>query len=363
MLATLTVARKSFSRLLKYIPITLFLANCQHSPDAPVPTETYAEGEQVPGTEVKFPLQFYDGTTADPVASPDGQTIVYRRWLNDGSTPSGLYAIPLGGGPPHLVVAGPKVSDAQFSPDGRWLAFNDEGQIHKIHPDGTARTLLAGPRSYPDSANHTAYVGNCFSPLWHPDGQQLAYSFNIDYRSGQAGLWVMKADGTQAQRVCDTGALAWHPAGNALLRAESVATVPTTWTRFALFQLADCGIVQHLNTPTGTDNRGVSYSPDGTRLLYYNERGIYVMNADGTQRRRLLPNQLVYNPTNNPVSLLTQAPHWLPDGQAIVYEHFRITRVVEPTPGAITASGTLVEGTFSLYRLNLTQALATSTLP
>lgn len=349
----------------RYLPVVfaLLMMGCHRAADVPAPAETYLEGEQIPGTEVFFPLHFYDGTSFDPVVSPDGQTIIYRRWPDNSTTPPGLYALPAAGGQPRLLVPGPQVRNAQFSPDGQWLAYNDGGQIYKLRPDGTARTLLAGPRSYPNSANHSSYVGNCFFPMWRPNGQQLAYVFSIDYRSQQGGLWLMNTDGSQGHLVCDTGALTWHPSGDALLRDESVSSTPADGTRLALFRLADCQIMQRLATPPQATTWGASYSPDGTRLLFYDERGIYVMNADGTQARRLLPNQLYYNPGDRPLTLVTQAPHWYPDGHTIVYEHFRITRSVRPAPGAITPNGLTVEGYLSLYRVNVEQALAVSTLP
>lgn len=340
------------------------LISCRRESAAPAaPAATYLEGQQLPGTETFFPLAFYDGTGFDPVVSPDGQTLAYRRWARDPAAPPGLYTLPAAGGQPKLLVAGPVVGNARFSPDGQWLAFNDGGQIDKIRPSGAGRTPLAAPRGYYDAPSQGTFEGKCFAPLWRPGGQQIAYTFSIDYRSNQAGLWLMNADGSAPHRVCETGALDWHPAGEALLATELVALTPVFWTRFRVFQLAGCSTGQRLETVPGTNNRGASYSPDGQRLVYYNERGIYVMNADGTHNRRILPNNLNYNPGGGTITLAVQDPHWYPDGQQIVYQHFRITRFVRPDPTGYSPDGIRVEGYLSLYRVNVDQALAASTLP
>lgn len=99
-------------------------------------------------------LAFFD------VSPVDGSIIV---WARSGDA-AGLWRLDTGGGPPALLAAAGLTAPA-WSPDGRWVAWLDEG-LHVVRADGRGRRVVT---DVPEAFD--AYSG----PAWFPDGRRLAY--------------------------------------------------------------------------------------------------------------------------------------------------------------------------------------------
>src|SRR5215210_5139244 len=116
-----------------------------------------------------------------------------------------------------------------WSPDGGKIAFEDNGMINVINPDGSGRKEL------------TETKGAQFVPVWSPDSQKIAY-----FDSTYSGLYVINADGSGREKL--TG----------------VAS----------------GLPQH------------AWSPDGQKIAFFcpghgGDSSLCAINADGTERARL----------------------------------------------------------------------------
>jgi len=116
-----------------------------------------------------------------------------------------------------------------WSPDGGKIAFNDNGMVNVINPDGSGRKELPGTK------------GAGYVPVWSPDSQKIAY-----FDSTYSGLYVINADGSGREKL--TG----------------VAS----------------GLPQH------------AWSPDGQKLAFFcpgygGDTSLCAINADGTERARL----------------------------------------------------------------------------
>jgi serine/threonine-protein kinase len=72
--------------------------------------------------------------------SPDGGTLVYA--VGSGVTAFSLYLQRLGELEPHPIPGTTAAYQTYFSPDGRWLAFESNGQERKVRLDGSAPVVI-----------------------------------------------------------------------------------------------------------------------------------------------------------------------------------------------------------------------------
>lgn len=136
-----------------------------------------------------------------------------------------LFTMPLGGGPAtQLTASGKAVSDPQWSPDGRRLAFVRGDEIWVIERDGERLTRVDG---------HPAGIAH---PRWAPDGLRIAF---LSRRRGWSQVWVIDAP------VPRRGRPAKSP------RPPEARAV----------------------TASGTDIDAFEWAPDGLRLAVYGEGG------------------------------------------------------------------------------------------
>ena len=90
-----------------------------------------------------------------------------------------LFTLALRGGYPSQLTASEKpVSDPQWSPDGRRLAFVRDDEIWVIEADGSRLTRVVGK------------PGAGREPRWSPDGHRLAF---LSRRRGWSQIWLIDA--------------------------------------------------------------------------------------------------------------------------------------------------------------------------
>lgn len=138
-----------------------------------------------------------------------------------------------------------------WTPDGQYIVFVSGGAIARIDRTGGGFITL-GP----------AVPRNTYSPSVSPDGRHIAFARDTT-RSGAYDIWVMDSGGTNPQSLTSDSAFEDHP----------------------------------------------SWSPDGSRIAFERASALYVMNADGTNERRLSPAD----------SLEYHWPAWSPDGSKVVF--------------------------------------------
>ncbi len=177
-----------------------------------------------------------------------------------------LFTVPLTGGPPTQLTASEKhVSDPQWSPDGRRLAFVRGDAIWVIERNGER---LGRVDEHPAGISH---------PRWAPDGLRLGF---LSRRRGWSQIWVIDAPVPRRGRPAKTPR---PPEPRAL-------------------------------TATGTDIESFEWSPDGTAIAATIEGGphpstglvVVVDVASGAME------------TISPATAWSAGPRWTPDG-GLVY--------------------------------------------
>jgi serine/threonine protein kinase/Tol biopolymer transport system component len=144
-----------------------------------------------------------------PRFTPDGSSVIYQTWTQPGR----IWRVPRNGGPAVALTPGGEKDDqyADVSPDGRWLAFarTEQGKTRiYVAPigGGEARLLIESVSTL---------------PRWSPSGEWIAFSPS---RGVNAGIFVVRADGTGERRLTQTGSWpVWWPDGK---RIGYVATAP-----------------------------------------------------------------------------------------------------------------------------------------
>jgi Tol biopolymer transport system component len=204
----------------------------------------------------------------DPSWAPDGKHLVFARQRG----PFDLFVMNAAGGDEHRAakMRGQQTQPA-WSPDGTKVAFVRQAR-------GAQRSDICvfdfRDRSVRCATRRSTAFTTVSGPTWSPDGKRLAFAASRG--SEPRGIYVVNVDGSGLRRLTRGSALddspAWSPDGARIAFASAKARSP-----FPL-NLAD---------------------------------ELYVMNADGSHRRRLTRN-----------STFDGFPTWSPDGRRLAFSRF-----------------------------------------
>jgi TolB protein len=181
-----------------------------------------------------------------PAWSPTGERIAFTGFGIEG-TDHGLYTIAADGTDRQHVAAVPGVASfvresygsTSWSPDGALIAFDAQGDVFTVAPDGSGlRNLTPSPNS------------GGGEPDFSPDGRSIAYTRDGD-------IWVIGASGGKPKRL----------------------------------------------TAGPASDSGPAFSPDGTRIAFARDGDIWVMTLKTHRERNLTPDstQDDYQPNWLPV--------------------------------------------------------------
>jgi serine/threonine protein kinase/Tol biopolymer transport system component len=254
----------------------------------------------------------------NPAWSPDGKEVVVATegitspaWR---SSKSQLWRIRVADGSRRLVTPGDAVQPS-WSPHGRRIAYwgiPDGGAQRDLWTLPAAGGRLEGP---PVRVTDDPYLN--WSPVWSPDGRYLYYASD---RGGSMNLWRIPIDEDSGkvrgapEPVTTPSASSGLPSlarsGHRILYAVDDSNANLYRAGFDPAGARVAGPLQ----PVTQGSRFIRYaepSPDGRWIAYDTsspQEDLFVLRADGTGLRRL---------TNDTAK--DRVPHWSPDGSRILF--------------------------------------------
>lgn len=243
-----------------------------------------------PGGSNPQRLTHGNGSSESPAWSPDRKKIAFSS-VREGHAE--IYIMgPDGSNLQQLTRTGGKDSgNPDWSPDGKRIVFesnrdrtfpNREGDrevydIYAMNADGSDVQRLTHGNGFGVSEN----------PNWSPEGKRIAFDRN-------GNIYVMAPDGSNLRRLTRTPAESSHPMWSP--NGKTIAFQSRRDGKMEIYTMdADGTNVRKLtNTPVGR-SMNPDWSPDGRKIAFISERDgnmeIYVMNVDGSDPRNLTLNR------------------------------------------------------------------------
>jgi len=220
------------------------------------------------------------------------------------SAPSSVVVMNADGSGLKTVYSGGVLQHPRWSPDGRKLVFS--GQSLALAPsspcwwyDVTCQMKIFVANA--DGSGGIAHLTDSLAwhsvdPVWSPDGNRIAFTYEFDGIDDAYSIEVMNADGSGKSRLAYPAnwqtelymSPTWSPDGRSLafqfltfasdgsttlqiLVADLAGSLRTLVSAFPVnFQLSASGAY------------GPEWSPDGGRLLFRNNRGLSIAPLDGS---------------------------------------------------------------------------------
>ncbi len=233
----------------------------------------------------------------DPVWSPDGKKIAFTRW----SVPQGVYVMNADGSDLDMVFGINGAKSPAWSPDGAKIAFT---AVYK-QVTGRERPGSAAPvTDYRRISVVDLATGQKSDVMVDGDQQAMTPSWGADGRivyKGVRGFFLTTETGWPTALPANPlqGSPVWSPDGS------KIAFMVDQHDHWDIGVMNSDGSGEKLLTSTPfvmftrpINNVAPAWSPDGGSMAFLSDRDgdwrVYVMNADGSNQRKLLDVAVTY---------------------------------------------------------------------
>jgi Tol biopolymer transport system component len=259
-------------------------------------------------------LTRHPGVDGNPAWSPDGRKIAFTRRARECCLEETyIYVMNADGSRQQRLALGHVHFSVAWSPDGQKMLFERPNPRHPavgLNPKDFAEDLHVMNADGSGQRNLTRRPVRDYAPVWSPDGRQIAWN-----RGRQ--IWLMNPDGSGQRSLTPaaggrSGGPDWSPDGRKIAFGGRAPTSPP-----------DGGIF--VSNADGSERRrftqrgwSPAWSPDGRKIAFLTKRDryseLYTMNADGSGQRNL---------TRSAGTDLRFA--WSPDGKMIAFDRHLAT--------------------------------------
>ena len=201
--------------------------------------------------------------------SPRDRVVAYTADIGGARQLCTLSLRGTGTSPTQLTASQEGVSDPQWSPDGRRLAYVRDGEIWIVDADGSRETLVV------------AKQGGGREPRWSPDGHRVAF---LSRRRGWSQVWLIDAPVPRRGRPqrdpqapiataltaagVDVNGFAWSPDGTTIAIAAQLRPDDLSTTQIALVDVASGA--QQVVAGEASHDAGPRWAVDGA-LVYVSD--------------------------------------------------------------------------------------------